>query len=60
MIEDSIFLEFRLVIVLYRLLRGDYYYTIAEMIGLGVLIVCTIVNEVIRVIVDNLWDECVG
>lgn len=58
--EEPISPEFRLAIALYRLSRGDYYYTIAEMTGLGVSTVCTIVNEVTRATVDNLWDECVG
>ena len=57
--EEPISPEFRLAIALYRLSRGDYYYTIAEMTGLGVSTVCTIVNEVTRAIVDNLWDKCV-
>ena len=29
------------------------------MTGLGVSTVCTIVNEVTKAIVENLWDECV-
>lgn len=58
--EEPISPEFRLAIALYCLSRGDYYYMIAEMTGLGVSTVCTIVNEVTRAIVDNLWDECVG
>lgn len=58
--EEPISAECRLAICLYRLARGDYYYTIAEMTGLGVSTVCTIVNEVTRAIVNNLWDECVG
>lgn len=29
------------------------------MIGFGVFIVCMIVNEVRKVIVENVWDECV-
>ncbi|CAH3159373.1 unnamed protein product, partial [Porites lobata] len=48
--EEPISPEFRLAIALYRLSRGDYYYTIAEMTGLGVSTVCTIVNEVTRAI----------
>ena len=40
--------------------RGDYYYTISGMTGLGVSTVCTIVNEVTKAIVENLWDECVN
>ena len=57
--EDPISLECRLAICLYRLARGDYYYTISKMTGLGVSTVCTIVNEVTKAIVENLWDECV-
>ena len=50
----------RLAICLYRLSRGDYYYTIAEVTRLGVSIVCTIRNEVTRAIVENLWLDCVS
>ena len=57
--EDPISPECRLAICLYRLARGDYYYTISEITGLGVSTVCTIVNEVTKAIVENLWDECV-
>lgn len=57
--EKPISPECRLAICLYRLARGDYYYTIAEMTGLGVSTVCTIVNEVTKAIVENLWEECV-
>ena len=60
MTEEPISAECGLAICLYRLVRGDYYYTIAEMTGLGVLRECTIVNEVKRAVVNNLWDECVG
>ena len=56
--EDPISPECWLAICLYRLARGDYYYTISEMTGLGVSTVCTIVNEVTKAIVENLWDEC--
>ena len=57
--EDPISPECRLAICLYRLARGDYYYTISEMTGLGVSTVCTIVKEVTKAIVEKLWDECV-
>ena len=33
--EEPISLECRLAICLYRLARGDYYFTIAEMAGIG-------------------------
>ena len=45
--------------LLYRLGRGDYFYTIAEMAGLGVSTVCTIVDDVTQAIVNNLWSDCV-
>ena len=57
--KEPISPECRLGISLYRLARGDYYYTIAEMIGLEVATVCLIVKEVTEVIVDNLWQESV-
>ena len=39
---------------------GDYYHTIAEMTGLGVATMCTIVSEVSRAIVEYLWAEKVS
>ena len=54
--EEPISPECRLGICLYRLARGDYYYTIAEMLGLGVATVCLIVKEVTEAIIANLWD----
>ena len=58
--EEPIPPECRLAIGLYRLARGDYYYTIAEMTGLGVSSVCTICSEVTRAIVENMWKDCVN
>lgn len=58
--EDPIAPEFRLAVCLYRLSRGDYYYTIAEMTGLGVSTVSTICNEVTRAIVENMWVDCMS
>ena len=57
--EEPISPECRLALCLYRLGRGDYYYTVAEMAGLGVSTVCTVCNEVAKAIVDNMWEECV-
>ena len=57
--EDPISPECRLGICLYRLGRGDYYYTIAEMAGLGVSTVHSIVTQVCASIVENLWQECI-
>lgn len=55
--EDPISPECRLGICLYRLARGDYYYTIAEMVGVGTSTVQTIVAEVCQIVVENLWQE---
>ena len=45
---------------MYRLGRGDYLYTIAEMVGLAESTVCQIVVEVCKAIVEELWSEAVG
>ena len=58
--EDPIPPAFRLAVCLYRLARGDYFYTIAEMTGLGVSTVCGIVSDVTKAIINNLWDEQVS
>lgn len=58
--EEPISPECRLAICLYRLAWGDYFYTIAEMTGLGVSSVCTICSEVTRAIVENMWEDCVN
>ena len=58
--EEPLPPELRLAICLYRLGRGDYLYTIAEMAGLGVSTVCYIVQEVCQVLVDHLWSESVS
>ena len=36
---------FRLAVCLYRLARGDYLHTVAELVGLGTTTVANIVNE---------------
>ena len=41
-VEEPILPELRLAVCLYRLGRGSYYHTIAEMTGFGVSTVCTI------------------
>ena len=57
--EEPISPECRLAIRRYRLSRGDYYYSIAEMTELGVSTVCTICKEVTRAIVENMWVNSV-
>lgn len=57
--EEPISTAFRLAICLYRLGRGDYYYTIVERTGLGVSTVCGVVSDMCRAIVDNLWKDFV-
>ena len=51
--------EERLAICLYRLSRGDYYHTVADMTGVGESTVCIIVREVTEAIVDHLWTDVV-
>ena len=58
--EEPISPEERLGICLYRLGRGDYYYTIAEMTGRGVSTVSSIVQEVSQVLVEHLWQESIS
>ena len=58
--EEPISPEERLGICLYRLGRGDYYYTIAEMVGRGVATVNSIVQEVCNVLVEYLWTESIS
>ena len=57
--EELISPEGRLAICLYRLARGDYYFTIAEMAGIGERTVGYIVNEVTTAIVECLWEDTV-
>ena len=51
--------EIRLAVCLYRLARGDYLHTIAELTGLGTSTVCDIVREVSGVLVNRLWHNFV-
>ena len=59
LVEVPIPPELRLAICLYRLGRGSYYYTIAEMSGIGLSTVSTITKEVSQAIIDLLWEESV-
>ena len=58
--EDPISPEIRLAMCLYRLARGDYFYTISELFGCGRSTVCVVVNEVTQAIVEVLWEEHVS
>lgn len=58
--EDPISPACRLAICLYRLARGDYFYTISELFGFGRSTVSVIVNEVTQAIIEVLWDEHVS
>ena len=55
--EEPISPERRLAICLYRLGRGDYMYTIAELAGIGKSTPCGIVVEVCQLIVEIVWEE---
>ena len=52
--------EARLPVCLYRLGRGDYLSTLAELNGMGTSTVCTIVVEVCKSIVKHLWQPFVS
>ena len=58
--EESISPQERLGTCLYRLSRGEYYRTIAEMTGRGLTTVQCITQEICKVIVSNLWSEFVN
>ena len=58
--EDPISPEERLAICLYRLARGDYYFTISEMVSRGLSTVSSIVPEVCEAIVEEMWDSSVS
>ena len=49
----------RLAVCLYKLSRGDYNFTVAEMMGIGESTVISIVNEVCEAIIVNLREESV-
>ena len=57
--EEPISPEFRLGICLYRLGRGDYLYTVAEMAGVGLSTVAMIVSEVCKAITECMWEQSV-
>lgn len=57
--EEPISPGCRLEICLYRLGRGDYPYTVAEMTGLGESTVRVVVREVCESLIKRLWLESV-
>lgn len=60
LVGDVIQPKKRLAIALARLVRGDYYHTIAQLYGIGEATACTICNETSKIIVDKLWSEHVS
>ena len=58
--ESPIAPEIRLAVCLYRLARGDYLHTVAELTGLGTSTVFEIVKEVSLTIVCRLWQTFVA
>ena len=57
--EVPVSASMRLAVCLYKQSRGDYYYTISEMTGIGEATVIIIVNEVCEEIIKNLWKDSV-
>ena len=58
-VEAPIPPDMRLAICIYKLTRGDYNYTIAEMTGVTESTVCQIVIDVCKAIGETLWEESV-
>ena len=56
-IEEATPPEVKLAVALYRFAKGDYYYTISKLTGLGVATVCNFTIEVSKAIVNSLWDD---
>ena len=57
--ETPISASKRLAVCLCKLARGNCYYTISEMTGVGESTVIKIVDEVCQVIAENMWHEFV-
>lgn len=53
--EDPIFPEFRLAISLYRLGRDDCFYTILEILGVGLSTVSAICKKVNSILEERFW-----
>ena len=58
--EQPVSPAFRLGICLYRFARGDCYWTLSELSGLGIATIQGIVIEVSETIVRNLWQDSVS
>ena len=56
-VEAPIPPDMRLAIYIYKLTRGDYNYTIAEMAGVAKSTVCQIIIDVCKAIAEMLWEE---
>ena len=57
--EVPIFPDFRLVVIIYKLSRSDYFYTIQEMCSQAKATVCTIVSGTLTVTRNILYDDTV-
>ena len=56
-VEAPIPPDMRLAIYIYKLTRGDYNYTIAEMAGVAKSTVFQIIIDVCKAIAEMLWEE---
>ena len=52
--------NYDLGLCLYLLGQGNHYYTIAEMVGLGLSAVSSIVQEVCQALVEQLWTDTIS
>ena len=57
--KEPVSADCRPAICFYRLGRGDYLYTVAELFGLGVTTVHQFIEEVCEAIVRNMWKRSV-
>ena len=55
--ELTICPEMRLAICLYKLARGDYYYTIGKMAGTAQSTICRIAIKVSELITEMMWES---
>lgn len=44
---------------MYGLGRGDYYYTVSQMTGLGVSTASSINQDVSQAIITSMWPQCI-
>ena len=59
LVEERINPDERMAIFLYRMGRGNYIHTVAELFGVGDSTICNIVLEVSKLMLEVIWDIAV-